>query len=294
MEKSHRSNIKDKKAQGIVEFALVLPVLLMLVFGIIETSRLMFIYSIVTTSSREGVRYASTIGDNGSGTERYRDCTGIEQAAMNLGSLAGISAGDITIEYDNGPGTSVYDTCSTLSSEVVLGDRVIVTVNGQYTPIGIIPYFNMPSFVIPSVSRRMIVKEISLGTGGGGGGGEEGGGGEGGGGGEESYTPYAPVFVNVTGEPDWKNCSNTTVYWNKNSDWDLMPGEDPDTYEITVDSFTPYTTTYPTSYVDIGYFYNKTNIEVEIYADFGSENSEILTVTFKCKNGKIKKITHDP
>ncbi len=35
------------KGQGLVEFALVIPILLLLVFGIIEAGRLLFIYSAV-------------------------------------------------------------------------------------------------------------------------------------------------------------------------------------------------------------------------------------------------------
>jgi hypothetical protein len=273
-----------------VEFALVLPVLLMLFFGIIEISRLMYIYSIVTTASREGVRYASAIGDNGSGTERYRDCTGIEQAAMHLGGLAGITAGDITIEYDNGPGSSVYDTCSTLSTDVALGDRVIVTVNGQYTPIGIIPYFNMPSFNIPSVSRRMVVDEISLGTGGNGGGGGGGGEEE-----EESYTPYAPVYVNVQGTPLHNKCTDVLVSWTTNSDWNFTPGTDPSTYELTWNTFTNAAITHPTTqYQYPDYINHNSSVTVEIYADFGSENSEVLTIHFDCMSGDIVNILHNP
>ena len=41
------------KGQGMVEFALVLPLLLILIFGIIEAGRLLFLYSAVMSSSRE-------------------------------------------------------------------------------------------------------------------------------------------------------------------------------------------------------------------------------------------------
>lgn len=49
-----------KNAQGMVEFALVLPVLLLMILGIIEFSRLMFAWIIIENSTRFGIRYATT------------------------------------------------------------------------------------------------------------------------------------------------------------------------------------------------------------------------------------------
>ena len=49
-----------KNAQGMLEFALVLPVLLLMILGIIEFSRLMFAWIIIENSTRFGIRYATT------------------------------------------------------------------------------------------------------------------------------------------------------------------------------------------------------------------------------------------
>ncbi len=49
-----------KKAQGMVEFALILPLLLVLILGVFEFSRLMFAWIIVENSTRFGIRYATT------------------------------------------------------------------------------------------------------------------------------------------------------------------------------------------------------------------------------------------
>ena len=48
-----------KRAQAIVEFAIVLPILLMLLVGIFEVGRLIFMYAAVTNASREAARYGS-------------------------------------------------------------------------------------------------------------------------------------------------------------------------------------------------------------------------------------------
>ena len=46
-----------RNAQGMAEFALVMPVLLLVVYGLFEVGRLVFIYSNVITAAREAVRY---------------------------------------------------------------------------------------------------------------------------------------------------------------------------------------------------------------------------------------------
>ena len=46
----------NEKGTGLVEFAIILPVLLMLVFGIIEFGLLLFNRQIITNASREGAR----------------------------------------------------------------------------------------------------------------------------------------------------------------------------------------------------------------------------------------------
>ena len=48
-----------KPAQAMVEFAIALPVLLLLLYGILEAGRLLFLYSTVVTASRYAVCYGS-------------------------------------------------------------------------------------------------------------------------------------------------------------------------------------------------------------------------------------------
>ena len=48
------------KAQGLVEFAIVLPILLLLIFGLIEFARIFQAWLSVTNSARFGLRYAVT------------------------------------------------------------------------------------------------------------------------------------------------------------------------------------------------------------------------------------------
>ncbi len=148
--------------QGIVEFALVIPILLTMIFGIFEAGRAMWIYSAVTTASREAARYGSSVSDNDSGTPFYLDCTGIRAAAKRIGAVGNVGDEDISISYDNGPGTSSIGSCPVDEDDIVLGDRVIVQVTGYFNPAPAIPLFDFPTFNINSVTRRTILKELVL------------------------------------------------------------------------------------------------------------------------------------
>ena len=161
----------SNQAQAIVEFAIALPILLAIIIGIFEVGRLIFIYSAVTNSSRNAVRYASAVGFDDSGTYRkYMYCDGIKNVAIQSAYLVPASNLTITITYDEGPGTSTIVTggCNAAGGEdsdvlnagVSTGDRVKVTVAAQYKPmLKLIP---IPSRTITSSSSRTILGIIDL------------------------------------------------------------------------------------------------------------------------------------
>ena len=60
MNKFSRSTRRPNRGQALVEFALVLPVLLMLLMVLIEVARLFSAWLIVENSAREAARYAVT------------------------------------------------------------------------------------------------------------------------------------------------------------------------------------------------------------------------------------------
>ena len=153
---------KTETGQGIVEFALVIPIILVLIVGIFEAGRAIWIYSAVTNASREAARYGSAAGDNGSGTPRYIDCAGIRAIARQQGAPGNVQNADITISYDSGPGTSSKGSCPVSAGSIVLGDRIIVQVVGHFTPAAYVPIFRFPSFNITSLLRKTIIKEVNL------------------------------------------------------------------------------------------------------------------------------------
>ncbi len=161
----NRTAKKKEDAQGMVEFALVLPLLLLVIFGIIELGRMVVIYTSVSSSSREAARYASASGRSGSNVPYYLDCTGIRAAAKRVAVFVPIQDANIQISYDHGPNTGVYSSTCPAPGEVKLGDRVVVRAMAQYQSIlGLLPSFN-----INSETARTIVKDVVIrGTPGGG------------------------------------------------------------------------------------------------------------------------------
>src|SRR5262245_23877242 len=94
---------KKRNAQGLVEFALVLPILLLVLFGIIDMGWIAFNFSQLYNGVREGVRYGSVKGFNPAVTQ-YTDCAGIRAALVRQAGFSGIQATttQIDITYDDG------------------------------------------------------------------------------------------------------------------------------------------------------------------------------------------------
>lgn len=64
---------------AMVEFALVLPLLLVLVFGIMEFGAILYNQAVITNASREGARYAATYYINpANGTSSRPSCAEIQ------------------------------------------------------------------------------------------------------------------------------------------------------------------------------------------------------------------------
>jgi len=121
-------------AQTMVEFALVLPILLVLVLGLLEVGRMAFIYMTIATASREAVRYGSATGLNDAGvTTRYKDCAGIKAAAQKVNFLGAFDPALISISYDDGNGNIISNSCP--PPNLSAGDRIHVLVSGDFTPI---------------------------------------------------------------------------------------------------------------------------------------------------------------
>jgi Flp pilus assembly protein TadG len=72
---SQTSDLQGERGQGLLEFALVAGFLLLLLFAIIDFSRVFFSYATMSNGVREGARYAVV---------HPNDDTGIEQATRAM------------------------------------------------------------------------------------------------------------------------------------------------------------------------------------------------------------------
>jgi len=164
-----RSTPQKNKAQAMVEFAIALPILLMVMYGLLEAGRLLFTYSSILTATREAARYGSTTGIGANGVARYLDCKGMREAAQQTDFFNVFEDDDITIWFDDGPDENPKGTCPAAGSGNVANvtftsgntNRVVVKITGKFTAL--VP--NLVPFVtreIPLQSARTIILSITI------------------------------------------------------------------------------------------------------------------------------------
>lgn len=126
--KRHQERTSDERGQTLVEFAALLPVLCLLLFGIIQFGVVFHDYLTVTDASRVGARKAAVsrfVGDTGAGAE-----TAALNAADGLNG-PGLTA-DCTSSDWSTPGSDVRCTVNYPYSINVLG---LVVKSGTLTSV---------------------------------------------------------------------------------------------------------------------------------------------------------------
>jgi hypothetical protein len=150
------------RAQGMTEFALALPIVLLLILGVIEFGRLMVAFSSAYTASREAARYGTANGISDNGVPYYRDCNGIIATAVRIGAVGGVTANGVQIRYDNGPTDPEipFESKAGCPQDTILGDRVFVRVTVMYQPV--VPLVNIPAFPVTSTASRTVIKGVDV------------------------------------------------------------------------------------------------------------------------------------
>ncbi|WP_298039887.1 TadE family protein [uncultured Desulfuromonas sp.] len=131
----------SQKGATAVEFALVLPFLLILVFGIIEFGCFLFDKAVITNASREGARAACVY----------------QEPRMPLAEIKNVVngyLGDNLISF--GPGSHKSSTDPVVPDSVVSGDYLKVTVSYHYD------FLLLPAFIGSLVGGTNIVAETSM------------------------------------------------------------------------------------------------------------------------------------
>jgi len=153
-----RVDFKRIIGQTLLEFALALPVFLMLLFGIMEAGREIFFYAAIFSASREAARYASASGFIPSSTtvHYYQDCQGIYDQAKKIAVGAKLVNSDITISYDSGSVNNKLGTTCPIATDLQTGNRVVVVVSKAYKS-SILPILNQ---TFTSTSYRTVIANL--------------------------------------------------------------------------------------------------------------------------------------
>jgi hypothetical protein len=158
---------KNQQAQAMLEFMLVMPLLILILYGIIEVSRLAFILASVSNASRQAARYGAGAGEYIDGENFYQDCEGIREVANNSAILTEFE--EINITYDRGvtedgeqiplagidPNPS-ENACPVEDNLIQNGDRIIVQVRANYEPIIAILPIN-PLEIVSANARTFLI-----------------------------------------------------------------------------------------------------------------------------------------
>ena len=133
----------DERAQSLVEFALVLPVLLLIITGIFDVGRAVWQENTLAYAAREGTRYAIV---NGSGCEPNPSCVvypGNTQPIIDRVRAAAVGVPNITVTatWEIVGGSVCYDrNCAVtvdasapfvpMPSQYLLGGAFQITLRG--------------------------------------------------------------------------------------------------------------------------------------------------------------------
>jgi Flp pilus assembly protein TadG len=154
----------------LVEFALIAPLLFLLLFGVIEFARLAHGFTMVWSAAREGARYATTVGDNdGDGVPNYLDCDQIAGTALAKVVGMTLSSGDVDIVYsdlsetpvaDCDPATPLSAPSPSGSTNIDNGFTIAVTVNGAFDAIVPVTSSFLDDIDLTSTQTRSIFKGV--------------------------------------------------------------------------------------------------------------------------------------
>lgn len=151
----HTTRLARDGGQTLAEFALVVPLFLLLVFGIIDFSRGLQSYVTIQEGARDGARYAVTGRDDCSGASPETRPNCIAQAVkvrtQGLGNTSNITVSTRSWAYP------AYSDPPTENDPGQQCDAVEVEVHYDYTPIT--PVFKFFVSHIPMTAKERLVNE---------------------------------------------------------------------------------------------------------------------------------------
>lgn len=120
MTTSNKNTIRQKEGQALVEFALVIPILIVIILAITEFGRVWMTMNVLTGAAREGVRAAAV---NELGT------TFANNAAQNVMTAAGMTGTSVTV---SGPNAANEMTVTVQMDYTVLTGTIVPGLSGTF------------------------------------------------------------------------------------------------------------------------------------------------------------------
>ncbi|HET9852412.1 MAG TPA: TadE/TadG family type IV pilus assembly protein [Candidatus Limnocylindrales bacterium] len=115
------------RGQGLVEFALVFPLFILLVMAIADLGLAVFAYNSITNAAREGARLAIVNQDSAKVTERATSQSSVARAPT------------VTVAFYRAAADGTPDTSTTCpigaATYIAVGCLAVVTFEGDYEPI---------------------------------------------------------------------------------------------------------------------------------------------------------------
>ena len=127
--------LREERGQELVEYALVLPLLLLLIFGILQFVLVMMAYNTLGDAAREGARLG-VIADNADYPSR------IEAVVYDITDAAGMARADLTV-----------DPVKTADAET---NGFIIQVEVTYDMDLFVPVVTPPHIPLRAVSTKLI------------------------------------------------------------------------------------------------------------------------------------------
>lgn len=126
-----------------VQTALVLPIVLVFLFGILEYGRFVFTLQVLTNAAREGCRYAVTHTNSVTlgGTTYGNATSNVTTIVSNMSAGVALKSQTTTVFASNSTGTNQGTWTS-----VQAGNCVCVQISGTYVPV-ISKLLNFPTSV---------------------------------------------------------------------------------------------------------------------------------------------------
>jgi Flp pilus assembly protein TadG len=113
------------RGQTLVEFALILPIFILILVGIFDGGRLVFAYHTVNNAAREGGREATV----------NQTITDIQARAAEHAVALGIAPADVVVDFRKPTTPDTANSCdSAVGTPQIYGCLAVVTVTYDYVP----------------------------------------------------------------------------------------------------------------------------------------------------------------